>query len=323
MHWLNQQEGFEAITSFASKRTPFLFIVSYDTSKIFAQPLETLTSDVRYALDKVCNYTHVPPKRPYTLTKKPISFTTYQNALHHVQEEIRAGNTYLLNLTYKTPIETNLTLEEIFYHAEADFKLYVKDAFVCFSPERFVEIRDNSIMTYPMKGTIDASLPRAKEQILANEKEMAEHTMIVDLMRNDLSRVGSEVTVEKFRYLNTIKAGEKELLQVSSKISAKLTPNWHENLGEILQKLLPAGSISGTPKKRTVEIIEAVEDFERSFYTGIFGLYDGSSLDTAVMIRFIEQEQGAYYYKSGGGITLNSEATLEYQELLDKIYLPI
>jgi para-aminobenzoate synthetase component 1 len=174
-----------------------------------------------------------------------------------------------------------------------------------------------------MKGTIDANIPNASAKILGDMKEMAEHTMVVDLLRNDLGIVSKKVRVEKFRYIDEINAGDKRLLQVSSKISAELDNNWNEKLGDILVSLLPAGSITGTPKKKTVEIIKEVEKYERDYYTGIFGVFDGKSLDSSVMIRFIEKDKkGELYYKSGGGITCDSNAQLEYQELLDKVYIP-
>jgi para-aminobenzoate synthetase component 1 len=146
--------------------------------------------------------------------------------------------------------------------------------------------------------------------------------MIVDLMRNDLGIIGSNVKVEKFRFVEKIKAGKKELLQVSSKITAKLPKGWQDNMGTLLSQLLPAGSITGTPKKSTVNIIQEVENFERDFYTGVFGVFDGISLRSGVMIRFIEKENKKLYYKSGGGITIDSDARSEYEELIDKIYLP-
>ena len=173
-----------------------------------------------------------------------------------------------------------------------------------------------------MKGTIDADLPNAAEQILTNEKEMAEHVMIVDLMRNDLGIIGKDVKVEDFRYIDKIQAGDKELLQVSSKITAKLPDNWRERLGTLLEQILPAGSISGTPKKSTLGIIERVEDYERGFYTGVFGIFDGESFRSSVMIRFIDKEGDQLFYKSGGGITIDSDKKNEYEELLDKVYLP-
>jgi para-aminobenzoate synthetase component 1 len=94
-------------------------------------------------------------------------------------------------------------------------------------------------------------------------------------------------------------------------------------LGEIILKLLPAGSITGAPKPKTLEIINRGENYKRDFYTGIFGYFDGKNLDSAVMIRFIENKNGQLYFKSGGGITSMSDATKEYDELIQKIYVPI
>jgi len=174
-----------------------------------------------------------------------------------------------------------------------------------------------------MKGTIDASIPNAKEIILNDIKESAEHTMIVDLMRNDLNIVATKTTVENFRYIDKIKAGDKELLQVSSKIEATLPNNWHKNLGNILDKLTPAGSITGTPKRKTIELIDKIEPQIRGLYTGVFGIYDGKNMQSAVMIRAITKEQSTLHYHSGGGITIDSNPQMEYQEMLDKVYLPI
>jgi len=313
----------QKIDELASKREPFLFILSYDLKQKFVQKLDELDSNILFKIGNQRNYPKIPINKNYYLKKSPLDFQTYQESLERVLEEIRSGNTYLLNLTFQTPIETNLTLKEIFTYAKAKYKLYFKDEFICFSPEKFIEIVENEISTYPMKGTIEATLPNAKEQILSNEKEMAEHVMIVDLMRNDLGMVGTSVQVEEFRYVEKIKAGDKELLQVSSKITAKLPTNWHENLGNLLQKLLPAGSITGTPKQSTVNIIDNIENYERGFYTGVFGIFDGKNLYSAVMIRFIEKKKNRLYYKSGGGITIDSDAKLEYEELIDKIYLPL
>jgi para-aminobenzoate synthetase component 1 len=151
---------------------------------------------------------------------------------------------------------------------------------------------------------------------------MAEHIMVVDLLRNDLSIVATDVKVDNFRYISSIDSGEKKLLQVSSHISGNVGEDWHSQIGTILSALLPAGSITGTPKKNTIKIIEDIEQYKRGFFTGVFGIYDGKKLDSGVMIRFIEKTQDGYIYKSGGGITLDSDVDDEYNELLDKIYLP-
>lgn len=320
VEFLDRDSGFERITEYASKKEPFLFIISYDKTQIFAQKLSELSGEIAYSFN--CE-ARVDLGKKANLVKYPVDFKTYANSFRQVIEEIKSGNTYLLNLTFRSKIETSLSFSEIFAQANAPYKLLIDDKFVCFSPECFVKIEDNTISTYPMKGTIDASVTNAKEQILNNIKETAEHTMIVDLMRNDLNMVAIKTAVPKFRYIDKIKAGDKELLQVSSEIKAQLSDNWHKNLGRILDKLTPAGSISGTPKQSTLKIIDRVESFSRGLYCGVFGVYDGKSLKSAVMIRAIVKEGNKLYYHSGGGITLDSNLEMEYQELLDKIYLPI
>ena len=311
--------SFERINSLASKREPFLFISDFEAKNIEVIPLNELESeDIEFTID--ANY--IVSEHPHRLRLRAIDFIEYKKKFDYVIEKIKAGETYLLNLTQETPLEKNLSLKEMYTLANAHYKLRYKDEFTCFSPETFIQIQGDTIATFPMKGTIDSSIKNAKEKILADEKEMAEHVMIVDLLRNDLSIVAKEVQVEKFRYITKIDAGEKKLLQVSSKISAKLPQNWHENLGDILKSLLPAGSISGTPKKSTLKIIKEIEGYERKFFSGVFGIYDGKSFDSGVMIRFIEKRAEKFFYKSGGGVTLDSSAESEYQEMLDKIYLP-
>ena len=298
------------------------FLIDFD-GNIFVKEISKL-KNIYFSFPSYSNYKFIPIKKDIYLKKYPISFEKYKKAFNEVIEEIKKGNTYLLNLTFPTKIETNLTLLEIFNISKAPFKLLFQDKFVCFSPERFVKIKNNKIYTYPMKGTIDASIPNAKEKILSNRKEMAEHTMVVDLLRNDLGIIGRNIKVNKFRFIDKIKAGNKELLQVSSEIEAILPHNWQKNWLELIIKLLPAGSISGTPKKKTVEIIKRVENYKRGYYTGIFGITDEKTfLDSAVIIRYIEKNDKTLIYKSGGGITIDSDVKSEYEELINKVYIPI
>ncbi len=313
------QEYISKLNTYGSQGEPFFFTISYDTKEVYVKPLKELPANIQYeihhkAMSKI--------DEKITLEKSPLQFEDYEKKFNKLQEHIKSGNSYLLNLTASTPIQTQLSLGEIYQKSHARFKLKFKDDFVCFSPEKFIEIKKNKIFTYPMKGTIDASIPNAQARVLGDTKEMAEHTMVVDLLRNDLGIVGHKVKVDKFRYIDKINAGDKKLLQVSSKISAHLQENWKENLGDIIAALLPAGSITGTPKKKTVEILKEVESYERGFYTGVAGIFDGESLESFVLIRFIEQIGNELFYKSGGGITCDSNVELEYGELLDKIYIP-
>jgi para-aminobenzoate synthetase component 1 len=311
------------------QRIPLLFIIDFDVQNAYIAPLANLDNAIYFSIAGFTNFTPqslMPPLgvQPQLIKKKVISLAQYQQAFNRVIAEMIAGNTYLLNLTFPTEIAIKAAnLLNIFCWSQAPFKLYFQDKFISFSPERFIKIANNLITTYPMKGTIDAHLPQAREKILADDKEMAEHTMVVDLLRNDLAIVAKQVRVKRFRYIDSIIAGNKNLLQVSSEIGGVLEKNWPDRLGDILLPLLPAGSISGAPKRKTVEIIKAVEGYQRGFFTGIFGYFDGQQLDSAVMIRFIEKHQKQLTYKSGGGITIDSDLNREYEEMLAKVYLPI
>jgi para-aminobenzoate synthetase component 1 len=320
---LNKKNIEKELNKFGSENEPFFFIISYDFTKFNICKLSELPDDINFEIN---SKTSSKIKHKTKVEKFPITFSEYKKKFDFLQEEIRNGNTYLLNLTSKTKIKSGLSLDEIYENVNAKFKLRYKnnkDNFVCFSPERFVEIKKNKIYTYPMKGTIDSKIPNAQAKILGDIKEMAEHTMVVDLLRNDLGIISSKVRVDKFRFIEKINAGDKKLLQVSSKISAHLDENWNSKLGTIITSMLPAGSITGTPKKKTIELLNKTEEYDRDFYTGIFGVYDGESLDSAVMIRFIEEDGNQNQsYKIGGGITCDSDVNLEYQELIDKIYLP-
>jgi para-aminobenzoate synthetase component 1 len=238
-------------------------------------------------------------------------------------KNLRLGNSFLTNLTFPTPIFSNLSLKDFFFMSKAPFKLWINGKFTFYSPEKFVTIKDNVIRSFPMKGTIDACIADAEHIILNDAKEMAEHYTIVDLIRNDLSRVAKKVRVERFRYFDRINTNQKCLLQVSSEIVGDLEKDWNNEIGSIFAMLLPAGSITGAPKGKTVGIIQKAENGPRGYYTGVCGIFDGKDVESAVMIRFIEDRNGQLFYHSGGGITTNSICEQEYQEMIEKVYVPI
>ncbi|MGJ0289774.1 aminodeoxychorismate synthase component I [Aliarcobacter cryaerophilus] len=309
------------LNKFGSLKEPFLFLISYDLKKTYIEKLQNLSQNIKFEIDSK-NKKNI---KDYSLKKYPISFDEYKKKFDLIQDEIKNGNSYLLNLTAQTKIDTNLTLDNIYEVSSSLLKLRVKldDLdFVCFSPEKFIDIKDNKIYTYPMKGTIDTNLTDAKNILLNSKKELAEHTMVVDLLRNDLGKVANNIKVEEFRKFSKISTKDRELFQTSSIISGDLQNNWQEKIGDILSNILPAGSITGTPKKSTIEILNNIENYDRGFYSGIFGIFDGINLQSFVLIRFIENINNELFYKSGGGITSDSTAKEEYEELLNKVYLP-
>jgi para-aminobenzoate synthetase component I len=308
-----------------SKRIPFLFILDFDLHRPVIMPLEDV--DPRLIRFNFNGYTNSPdPAATHpaiSLTSHPVPFDFYEKKFKAVVSHLESGHSYLVNLTQPTQIETNLSLQELYPIGKAKYKLLYRDEFVFFSPEIFVQIRGNEISTYPMKGTIRADNPNAEARLLADDKESAEHLTVVDLLRNDVGIVAKKITVEKYRYIERITTHRHALLQMSSKITGALDPRWHETLGDLLCNLLPAGSVTGAPKRKTVEIIKEVEGYERGYYTGVCGYFSGTSLDSCVMIRFIENTRDGKIFKSGGGITVYSDARSEYQELLEKVYVPI
>lgn len=307
----------------ACKKKPFLVGVNYELTKGFLIENPLSQTDIQFVVKGIGNRQGEQNKViPVEFRSHPLDYSCYKEKFDIIHRGLKQGYSFLSNLTIKTPIETNLKLKDIFELSSAPYQLYIPDEFVCFSPERFVKIENGVISSNPMKGTIDASIPDAENQILNDFKETAEHNTIVDLIRNDLSIVASDVRVKRFRYIDKIQAKNKEILQVSSEIEGSLPSDYPDRLGDIFFSLLPAGSICGAPKAATISLIRSAEKEDRNFYTGVFGYFDGETFDSAVLIRFIEKDGEQMYYRSGGGITAYSKCEDEYEEVLNKIYLP-
>jgi para-aminobenzoate synthetase component 1 len=315
----------EQMNKWAIAGIPFLFIIDFELSNPLIFRLDEIDPNkLLYNINGLNNCSgKTSVNKHVKLNKYPGSYEDYLIKFNKVKYEIACGNTYLINLTCSTPVSLNSTLHDLFHISNAKYKIWLEEKFVCFSPEAFVTISNGKIRSFPMKGTIDASLPDAEKIILNDIKETAEHYTIVDLIRNDLNMVSKRVKVERFRYIDTIRTNEKNLLQVSSEITGDLEKGYLSRIGDLIFDLLPAGSVSGAPKRKTAEIIAATEGRKRGYYTGIFGLFNGIDLVSSVMIRFIEKDEGGYLYHSGGGITSFSDPLSEYNEMIDKIYVPV
>lgn len=321
----NKGEAIVRMNHLGQLGSPFFFMVDFEMEAIRIFDLATQMPEhiaFQFPNHQFGSEASIIDRKP-ELNSFPVSIDAYSELFNSVMAEINRGNSFLVNLTLPTPIECNLSLLELFKSARAKYKLWVGDEFVVFSPETFVIIKEGVISSYPMKGTIRDSSPDAAQTILNNPKEIAEHHTIVDLIRNDLSMVASNVEVTKFRYIESIQTHKGRLLQVSSEITGVLPANYPEHIGDILFTLLPAGSVTGAPKPKTLEIIRNAEKQKRGYYTGICGIFDGRNLDSAVMIRFIENKNNNLQFRSGGGITFQSDAIHEYNELIDKVYVPI
>ena len=325
MNKLDKHDARAKINELSAQSKPFVFFVDFDQENVIISEHPT-EDDIYFDFSGHSNIAEIDHGYPvdFYFEKYPIQYSEYEAAFDRVMMHLKRGDSYLVNLAFPTLIKTNLTLKDLFYQSVAKFKAYIPGQFAFFSPERFIDIIGDQVTTYPMKGTIDADIPNAEEIILNDSKELAEHSTVVDLLRNDLSQICDQVRVSRFRYIDEIVSNNKKLLQVSSEITGKLQVGLSGYLGGILFKMLPAGSITGAPKRKTVDIIKSIEASPRQYYTGVCGHYDGTNLRSGVMIRMIQlDDQNNMYYYSGGGITAQSNPQSEYQELIDKVYVPI
>lgn len=313
------------INELAIHQIPFFLFVDFEINEPILYTIENLEKEnIFISFPAWCNFGQKKNNKNASIKKtQSISIEEYKKGFEIVEKNLLYGNSFLTNYTCKTEIESENSLSEIIHSANAKYKINYKNEWICFSPETFIQINNGTIYSFPMKGTINAALPNAAQTLLNNPKEIAEHYTIVDLIRNDLSMVATNIEVEKFRYIETIQTNKGSLLQVSSKISGTLPKNFETHLGELLFALLPAGSISGAPKAKTIDTIQQAENYKRGFYTGVAFYFDGKNIDSCVLIRFIEKEGKKLFYKSGGGITIHSKIQEEYQEVIDKIYVPL
>lgn len=317
----------EMMNRYGAQRKPFLFGFDFELKNAFFVTDPLMQDGILFRTPSASNYmkpdTHHMTALPELTAEGFITEEEYGRKFKIVHEAIAFGNSYLCNLTVTTPVRLNMPLREVFIQTKSPYGICYHNKFISFSPERFVLIRNGVISSNPMKGTIDATLPEAEKKLTDDYKEDCEHNTIVDLIRNDLGSVAERISVKRFKYLDRVRTDRGELLQMSSEISGYLAIGYNSRLGEIILSMLPAGSVSGAPKPSTLRIIRHSEGVKRGFYTGVFGYYDGEGLDSAVMIRFIEDTEDGTFYRSGGGITINSRCRDEWNEARDKIYLPL
>jgi para-aminobenzoate synthetase component 1 len=221
------------INKLAENRIPFLLIVDFEMRMPVLFPLDELPPDIRFSTPSIDFPDGIPGSREkssfatsdeavaspmrFKFAAEPIPYTRYLSAFNLVREYALMGRTYLTNLTFPTRIRTRLSLGEIYTMSRAKYKLLYGDRFVVFSPEIFVQIRDGQIRSFPMKGTIDADIPGARELVLDDRKEMAEHVTIVDLIRNDLSMHASRVTAGQL----PVQPGRDHFLHASCRLGQR------------------------------------------------------------------------------------------------------
>ena len=199
--------------------------------------------------------------------------------------------------------------------------LQLPDMHVCgASPEMLVRVRGSRMRTVPVagsrwRGKDRASDDRIAEELLEDEKEVAEHVMLVDLARNDLGRVAVGGSVSVTRLLEVDRFSH--VMHIVSHVDGSLSPA--KSGVDALRSCFPAGTLSGAPKIRAMEIIDELEPTRRGVYGGAVGYFAYSGdLDTAIGIRTMVVRDGIGYVQAGGGIVADSEAEYEFNESMNK-----
>lgn len=271
----------------------------------------------------------LPTWNPHpAIVESSFSHAEYSAAIERVKQYIAAGDIYQANIAQQfrtdfdgNPLALYAALREKNPAPFAAFLNFGTTAIASVSPERFLQCRGGQIETRPIKGTRPRADSPAADAALAaelqsSEKDRAENVMIVDLLRNDLSRVSKLFSVR----VPSLLALEKHpnVWHLVSTITAELRPG--QTPLDLLKATFPGGSITGAPKIRAMEIITEIERRTRGVYCGSIGYwgFDGS-LDTSIAIRTLVLKDGTAFFHGGGGIVADSDSQMEYEESLVKV----
>lgn len=256
-----------------------------------------------------------------------ISEEDYLSKVRSLKNEIALGNTYQGNLTTFFRFETLLESFELFNallaRQETAYKAFLPTSIgeiLSFSPELFFEIKGGEILAKPMKGTAKRGETQSKDEanrlfLSQDIKNRSENVMIVDLLRNDLSKIVQKGTLSVPRLFEIEEY--PTLFQMTSSIKGVLKPSL--SLLEIFQALFPCGSITGAPKKNTLKILESLEEEERGVYCGAIGLIEKEKALFSIPIRTLIKKDKKCLYGVGSGIVWDSDPLEEYDELKTKM----
>lgn len=252
---------------------------------------------------------------------------TYRSMVERAKEYIVEGDIFqvVLSNRLEAPIEGSLfqtyrvlrTLNPspyMFYLSGEDVEV------VGASPETLIKLEEGVLHTFPLAGTRargkdEAEDERLSKELLSDEKELAEHNMLVDLGRNDLGKISEYGSVAVERYLDIEKYSH--VMHIGSTVKGKIRKEY--DALDALAAVLPAGTLSGAPKFRACEIINELEDNKRGIYGGAIGYLDfGGNMDTCIGIRIAYRKNGKVFVRSGAGIVAESDPQKEHEECQNK-----
>lgn len=322
-------------TRFTNLNEPDLFIASFETLIIHDyDTLETRLEGNEKNFDEIERFLNesiivVENSNETSEVFSNFKRETYIEKVHQIQELIRNGDTYQVNLTQQlsADLPKTLTAELIYKNLRKNnptpFSAFLRrenDIVISTSPERFFEVKNRRISVSPIKGTRPRGINNLQDETLRNElliseKDHAENVMIVDLMRNDLGKICefTSINVDKLCNLEV----HPSLFHLVSTVSGNLRENI--KFSEIIRALFPCGSITGCPKIRTMQIIDELETLPRGLSMGAIGYstFNGD-IDLSVAIRTMAIRDNKATFNVGGGIVIDSIPEIEYEESLTK-----
>ncbi|MDO7252822.1 anthranilate synthase component I family protein [Helicobacter cappadocius] len=323
--------------AFIFGRDFLIFDHLYDEAYIFgiSYAKETQTFDLQNRVSQIVEKLHFLKPNPFpekTYTAQTISedkHEYYIQAVEYIKKEIYAGNLLQCVPSQSMQIKTDLPplsayrnlrhknpSPYMFYFDFNDFKILGA------SPEVMVKSQDSTLTLRPIAGTRPRGETIAKDnklqnELLADEKENAEHLMLVDLGRNDLGKIAIAGSVEVVEFKRIEKYSK--VMHIVSEVKAKLDTQRYSSK-DAIYATFPAGTVSGAPKIQAIKTIYKLEPHKRGVYSGLVGYFDrNGNLDSAISIRSAVYQNGIYYLQSGGGIVYDSESESEYLETKNKM----
>ncbi|CAO96573.1 aminodeoxychorismate synthase component 1 [Erwinia tasmaniensis] len=327
---------FEKLPQLAEQQltTPDMAVGIYDWALVADHHRQTLTLVVHGNVSSRLKWLeeHSPtPSEPFRLTSRwqaNMSRAEYGEKFRQVQQWLLSGDCYQVNLAQRFAASYLGDEWQAFCRLcetnRAPFSAFLRlpdSVIISLSPERFIKLEQQQIETRPIKGTLprlaDPAADRLQgEKLARSPKDRSENLMIVDLLRNDIGRVATpgSVAVPQLFVVEPFPA----VHHLVSTITATLKPGL--SACDLLRACFPGGSITGAPKVRSMEIIEALEPQRRNAWCGSIGyLSVCGRMDTSITIRTLIAERGTLYCAAGGGIVADSDEAAEYQETFDKV----
>lgn len=260
----------------------------------------------------------------YPQIVKNLSKKEYEKAFNQIKDELASGNSYQINFTNELQISTKASSKEIITsllsRQKSRYFGYFRSEFceiISFSPELFFKLKGKKITFAPMKGTIKRGQNKDEDRVLKNKlkndpKNRSENLMIVDLLRNDMSKIIKIGSLKLKEPMKIIKL--KTLFQAISPLKARLKSR---NLNKIFEAVYPCGSITGAPKLATMRIIERLEGRDRGVYCGAMGVISDKRAEFSVPIRTLQKwtKDEYYRYGVGSGVVWDSKCDDEFAEL--------